>query len=152
MCYLFISVFSGIQKALCRLFILCKILTYLCRCLLYNYNWRRKWQPTAVFLLGESLWTEEPRKLQSMGLQESDTTERSAHTHTHRIINTYKQRSLYQLNQRMENTYWVREQRRPQQPEAPSSLWDYIGGQYVLLINEASRQQSIMKPANLNWK
>ena len=64
-------------------------------------------------------------------------------THTHRIINTYKQRSLYQLNQMMENTYWVREQRRPQQPEAPSSLWDYIGGQYVLLIYKWSLQTAI---------
>jgi len=35
--------------------------------------WRRKWQPTAVFLLGESSWTEEPGGLQSLGLQESRT-------------------------------------------------------------------------------
>ena len=31
--------------------------------------WRRAWQPTPVFLPGESLWTEEPGGLQSMGLQ-----------------------------------------------------------------------------------
>ena len=31
--------------------------------------WRRAWQPTPVFLPGESPWTEEPRGLQSMGLQ-----------------------------------------------------------------------------------
>ena len=30
---------------------------------------RRAWQPTPVFLAGESLWTEEPGGLQSMGLQ-----------------------------------------------------------------------------------
>ena len=30
---------------------------------------RRVWQPTAVFLPGESPWTEEPGRLQSMGLQ-----------------------------------------------------------------------------------
>ena len=29
---------------------------------------RRKWQPTPVFLPGESLWTEEPGGLQSMGV------------------------------------------------------------------------------------
>ena len=29
--------------------------------------WRRKWQPTPVFLLGESPWTEEPGGLQSTG-------------------------------------------------------------------------------------
>ena len=31
--------------------------------------WRRTWQPTSVFLPGESAWTEEPGGLQSMGLQ-----------------------------------------------------------------------------------
>ena len=39
-----------------------------------NIPWRKKWQPTPVFLPGESLWTEEPGRLQSMGSQ-SDTTE-----------------------------------------------------------------------------
>ena len=34
--------------------------------------WRRKWQPTPVFLPGESLWTEEPSWLESTG---SDMTE-----------------------------------------------------------------------------
>ena len=29
--------------------------------------WRRKWQPTPVFLPGEIPWTEEPGGLQSMG-------------------------------------------------------------------------------------
>ena len=31
--------------------------------------WRRAWQPSPVFLLGESPWTEEPCGLQSMGSQ-----------------------------------------------------------------------------------
>ena len=31
--------------------------------------WRRARQPTPVFLPGESPWTEEPGRLQSMGLQ-----------------------------------------------------------------------------------
>ena len=31
--------------------------------------WRRAWQPTPVFLPGESPWTEEPGGLQSIGLQ-----------------------------------------------------------------------------------
>ena len=31
--------------------------------------WRRAWQPTPVFLPGESPWTEEPSRLHSMGLQ-----------------------------------------------------------------------------------
>ena len=33
---------------------------------------RRKWQPTSVFSHGESPWTEEPRKLQSMESKELD--------------------------------------------------------------------------------
>ena len=31
--------------------------------------WKRAWQPTPVFLPGESPWTEEPRGLQSVGSQ-----------------------------------------------------------------------------------
>ena len=31
--------------------------------------WRRKWEPTPVFLPGEPLWTEEPGGLQSIGSQ-----------------------------------------------------------------------------------
>ena len=31
--------------------------------------WRRAWQPTPVFLPGESPWTEEPGRLQSIGSQ-----------------------------------------------------------------------------------
>ena len=36
--------------------------------------WRRAWQPTPVFLPGESPWTEESGRLQSMWSQVSDTT------------------------------------------------------------------------------
>ena len=46
--------------------------------------WRRAWQLTLIFLPGESPWTEEPGKLQSMGSKESDTTEQlSIAQHTH---------------------------------------------------------------------
>ena len=31
--------------------------------------WRRPWQPTPIFLPGESPWSQEPGGLQSMGLQ-----------------------------------------------------------------------------------
>ena len=31
--------------------------------------WRRKWKSNPVFLLRKSPWTEEPGRLQSMGLQ-----------------------------------------------------------------------------------
>ena len=44
--------------------------------------WKKAWQPTPVFLPGESPWTEEPGGLQSVGQKESDTTEATGHTHT----------------------------------------------------------------------
>ena len=37
--------------------------------------WRRKWQPTPMFLPGESQGTGEPGGLPSLGHTESDTTE-----------------------------------------------------------------------------
>ena len=40
-----------------------------------QYNWRRKWQPTPVFLPGKSPWAEEPGRLQSTGRKELDTAE-----------------------------------------------------------------------------
>ena len=39
--------------------------------------WRRAWQPTPVFLPGESPWTEEPGRLQSMALQRVGATKHS---------------------------------------------------------------------------
>ena len=45
----------------------------------------KEWQPTPVFLPGESPWTEEPGRLQSMRYQESDTTERLNH-HYHQAL------------------------------------------------------------------
>ena len=49
-------------------------------------SWRRKWQPTPVFLTWKIPWTEEPGGLQSMGLQ-LDMTE-NTHTHTHKHTRT----------------------------------------------------------------
>ena len=53
--------------------------------------WRREWQPTPLFLLGESHgWTEEPGRLRSMGSQrvghdEATNTHTHTHTHTHTL-------------------------------------------------------------------
>ena len=41
-----------------------------------RFPWRRKWQLTPVFLPGESLWTEEPGGLQSLGSQRVGHDER----------------------------------------------------------------------------
>ena len=59
--------------------------------------WRRQWQLPPVFLPGEYHgwripWTEKPGGLQSIGSQESDTTERlSTGTLTHTHIVSFKQ-------------------------------------------------------------
>ena len=44
--------------------------------------WRRAWQPTPVFLPGESPWTEEPGGLQSMGSQRVGHDWVTKHIHT----------------------------------------------------------------------
>ena len=44
--------------------------------------WRRPWQPTPVFLPGESSWTEEPGGLSPWGHKDSNRTERLSAQHT----------------------------------------------------------------------
>ena len=50
--------------------------------------WRRAWQPMSVFLSGESTWTEEPSRLQSMSGKELGMTEciNTAHFHSRAIF------------------------------------------------------------------
>ena len=48
--------------------------------------WRRAWLPAPVFLPGESPWTEEPGRLQSMGLQRVGHGWATNHTHTQHKI------------------------------------------------------------------
>ena len=45
--------------------------------------WRRAWQPTPVFLPGESHGQRSLAGYSPWGGKESDTTERLTHTHTH---------------------------------------------------------------------
>ena len=44
---------------------------------------RRAWQPTPVFLPGESPWTEEPGRLGPLGCKELNTSEATGHIGTH---------------------------------------------------------------------
>ena len=46
--------------------------------------WKRAWQPTPVFLPGESPWTEKPGGLQSIGSQ--DTTEATERAHAQSFV------------------------------------------------------------------
>ena len=48
--------------------------------------WRGKWQPTSVFLPGESPWTEEPGGLQSIGSQRVRYDWATEHTHISRSV------------------------------------------------------------------
>ena len=55
-------------------------------------SWRRKWQPTPVFLPGESYGWRSLEGHSPWGLKESDTTEVAWHTHTNggvEIIRTF---------------------------------------------------------------
>ena len=59
---------------------------------------RRTWQPTPVFLPGESLWTEEPGGLQSMGLQRVGhdwTTKHTCCTKNYRSPCPFLKKSLF---------------------------------------------------------
>ena len=55
--------------------------------------WRRKWQPCPLFLPGESPWTEEPGRLQSMGSQR--VRHDWAHTSTINMIAAFMFSTLY---------------------------------------------------------
>ena len=50
--------------------------------------WRRAWQPTPVFLPGESHGQRSPEGCSPWGHKELDTTERLTHTHTHTRTHT----------------------------------------------------------------
>ena len=63
-------VFSNVMV----MFLYITIFLYYVLYIIWVYIWRRKWKPISVFLPGESPWTEEPGRLQSMGSQELDTT------------------------------------------------------------------------------
>ena len=67
-----------------------------CQCRRCRFNpwvrkipWSRQWQPTLVFLPGESPWTEEPGRLQSMMSQKVRQDWEHAHVHTHTHTHTH---------------------------------------------------------------
>ena len=55
--------------------------------------WSQKWQPTSVFLPGESHGQKSLVGYSPWGLKESDTTERLTHTHTHTHTGALRQYS-----------------------------------------------------------
>ena len=52
----------------------------------YSSFWRRKWQPTSVFLPGESHGQKDLVGYSLWGCKELDTTKQLTHTHTHIAI------------------------------------------------------------------
>ena len=50
--------------------------------------WRRAWQPTSVFMPGESPWTEEQNRLQSMGSQRVWNDWATKHSTAHRKLSS----------------------------------------------------------------
>ena len=63
------SVMLGVCSTLSSLSLSLSIYIYISMYDIYIYIWRRIWQPTPVFLPGESPWTEEPGELRYMGPQ-----------------------------------------------------------------------------------
>ena len=61
--------------------------------------WRRAWQPTIVFLPGESHEQRSLAVYNPWGLKESDTTEHITHIHTHS--------SCYTISFRKQNTLHI---------------------------------------------
>ena len=55
------------------------------RSLVGKITWRRKWQPTPVFLPGESHGQRSLEGYSLQGCKESDTTEETQHAHTFRL-------------------------------------------------------------------
>ena len=53
-----------------------------------KFPWRRKWQPTPIFLPGESQGQRSLEGYSSWGRKQLDTTERLTHTHTHTHTHT----------------------------------------------------------------
>ena len=60
-------------------------------------HWRRAWQPTPVFLPGESSWTEEPGGLQSHGVTKSLTGLSTAQHPSYSLIYEFQLRSLQKI-------------------------------------------------------
>ena len=58
---------------------------------------RRAWQPILVFLPGESPWTEEPGRLQSMGLLRIRQDWATKHSTAHDKLNILLKVVVYQL-------------------------------------------------------
>ena len=62
-----------------------------------RFPWRRKWQPTPVFLPGKSHGQRSQMDYSPWGRKESDMTEHAhAHTHTHTHRPTYLMKYLSQ--------------------------------------------------------
>ena len=86
-----------------------------CQCRRHRFNplvretsWRRKQQPTPVFLPWEIPWTKEPGRLQSMGHKESDTSEH-VRTHAHGLSKECRQRTCSRKGAIVtDNLVWAR--------------------------------------------
>ena len=93
-------------------------------------SWRREWQPTPVFLSGESAWIQEPGGLQSMGSQRVGHDWASKHKRSTGkarwspvALNWQRTRGFKHLNNfRLQNARWTALASFPSAPELPA-LW-----------------------------
>ena len=87
--------------------------------------WRRAWQPTPVFLPGESRGQKTLADCSPRGRPESDTTEVTEHAHR---FSTWLSPSFCSLRQRMGTCYldypaWAAQAAGPGVPRCPAPFW-----------------------------
>ena len=83
--------------------------------------WRRVWQPTPVFLPGESHGQRSPAGYSPRGRKESDTTEQRGTAHTHRMCS-----SRLHLHLGITKRHWLRAARTSSHREH-GALWRRCG-------------------------
>ena len=67
---------------------------------LYTWNWRRKWQPTPIFLPGKSYRQRSLADYSLWGWKESDTTEQLTHIIETNMYQLYLDEKVFQMDYR----------------------------------------------------
>ena len=89
---------------------------------LFHCVWR-KWQPTPVFLPGESPWKEEPGGLQSMGSQRVRYDWATKHTHTQKMLVKLIFKSRHRPHTRKFEHSSLKSGRSQEEKDSRSSEW-----------------------------
>ena len=122
--------------------------------------WRKAWQPTPVFLPGESPWTEEPAGLQSTGSQrvgydraaKHSTGSNLAHHHFHGILLGKASHTIcsdsrgWALNSTLQWKELQRHFAKDVDTKRAGKLWLYLQTTSTLLLSSLFYLLLIIKP------